>query len=261
MTFTYGRIFWLALLGVLGTCFLVFTFTMGGGRISGPGVFLTLAVLCLALTARFFVQAAQALVLSGAGEREEDERVVGRRKKELEREYLAIKRALKELELDHAMGKLSDGDYGEIRGRYRERAVRILRRLDQGHDFHKQIELDLRARRQALPAGAVAAVTADADAAPTPIERSEAERRASIARSEAERRASIERSEAERRAPIARSEAERRAPIARSEAERRALKKKKRPEMKIPEGCAACGTSNDGDALFCKKCGARLSPS
>jgi uncharacterized membrane protein len=48
------------------------------------------------------------------------------------------------------MGKLSDDDYADIRSRYRERAVRILRQLDQGQSYEQQIERDLAARREAI---------------------------------------------------------------------------------------------------------------
>src|SRR5262249_36306327 len=62
-----------------------------------------------------------------------------------------------ELELDHAMSKVSEEDYQEVRGRYRERAVRILRQLDQGESYRAQIEADLKARRAVLDAETPAA--------------------------------------------------------------------------------------------------------
>jgi hypothetical protein len=37
---------------------------------------------------------------------------------------------LQEIEFDHETGKLSDGDYAEMRARYRSRAVRLLKEID-----------------------------------------------------------------------------------------------------------------------------------
>jgi hypothetical protein len=143
-----GRaIFWGGLAGLSLVALAAFTLLIGGGRLTGPGICLALSVLALGVSVDLLVKAARALTT--APPRDEEEQAVGRRRKELEREYQALKRALKELELDHAMGKLSERDYGEIRGRYRERAVRILKQLDQGESYRRQIEEDLKARRLA----------------------------------------------------------------------------------------------------------------
>jgi len=102
----------------------------------------------------------------------------------LEREKLLALRAIKELEFDRAMGKLSESDWQEMSGRLRARAARLMRQLDAGAGYREQIE-----REVAKRLGASASTDADA--------------------------------------PIARF-------------------------------CAACGTSRDADAKFCKNCGARL---
>lgn len=144
----------LLLLGGLGLSFggalTLFTITIGQGRLTGPGVFLAGSVGTLGVVAYLLVRTAQALVETGAAAQAREEKAAtGRRRKELEREYNTLKRALKELELDYTMGKISEQDYTEIRGRYRERAVRVLRQLDQGESYRAQIERDLQARRQA----------------------------------------------------------------------------------------------------------------
>ena len=41
-------------------------------------------------------------------------------------------RAIKELEFDRAMGKLSEADWHEMSGRLRARAARLMRQLDAG---------------------------------------------------------------------------------------------------------------------------------
>jgi hypothetical protein len=138
---------------------LAFTITIGHGRVTGPGVFLAAAVFAMGVASYFVFQAARVLVQTGAdAEQRELQAAGGRRRKELEREYYTLKRAIKELELDYAMGKVSEQDYTEVRTRYRERAVRILRQLDQGESYRSQIDRDLQARREAkgLPKPATA---------------------------------------------------------------------------------------------------------
>jgi hypothetical protein len=133
-----------------GGALIVFTITIGQGRFTAPGLFLAGSVGTLGVVAYLLVRTAQALVETGAvAEAREEKAATGRRRKELEREYNTLKRALKELELDYTMGKLSDQDYTQVRARYRERAVRILRQLDQGETYRAQIERDLQARLKA----------------------------------------------------------------------------------------------------------------
>jgi len=48
----------------------------------------------------------------------------------LEREKSLVLRSLKELEFDHAMGKVSAADFADISGRLRARAIELMRDLD-----------------------------------------------------------------------------------------------------------------------------------
>ena len=61
----------------------------------------------------------------------------------LEREKLLSLRAIKELEFDRAMGKLSESDFTEMSSRLRARATRLMRQLDAGSGYRGQIERDL----------------------------------------------------------------------------------------------------------------------
>jgi hypothetical protein len=61
----------------------------------------------------------------------------------LEREKTLALRAIKELEFDRAMGKLSEEDWKEMSGRLRTRAGRLMRQLDAGAGYRAQIERDL----------------------------------------------------------------------------------------------------------------------
>jgi hypothetical protein len=78
-----------------------------------------------------------------------DDRTVmvgGRTRAALEREKHLTLRAIKDLEFDKAMGKVSEVDFHEMSTRLRARAVRLIRQLDAGQGYRSQIEQDL-ARR------------------------------------------------------------------------------------------------------------------
>ena len=56
--------------------------------------------------------------------------VAGRARASLEREKTLLLRSIKELEFDRAMGKVSDGDFQEMDGRLRARAISLMKQLD-----------------------------------------------------------------------------------------------------------------------------------
>ena len=88
----------------------------------------------------------------------EDDRtsMIGQRTRvALEREKMLALRAIKELEFDRAMDKLSDTDWREMSGRLRARASRLMRQLDAGTGYRDQIERDVAKRiGEAAPATA-----------------------------------------------------------------------------------------------------------
>src|SRR5262245_1768860 len=79
---------------------------------------------------------------------EEDRTVmIGRRTRAaLEREKLLALRAIKELEFDRAMGKLSEDDFKEMATRLRSRAARLMGQLEAGDGYRSQIERELEKR-------------------------------------------------------------------------------------------------------------------
>ena len=94
----------------------------------------------------------------------------------LEREKMLVLRSIKELEFDHAMGKLSQKDFDEMSGRLRTRAITLMRQLELDPDGYKStIERELEGRLKsariapAAPAAtracAACSTTNDADAA------------------------------------------------------------------------------------------------
>jgi hypothetical protein len=60
--------------------------------------------------------------------------------------------AIKEIEFDHAMGKISTQDFAEMNARYREEAVAVLKRIDAlngSNGAAQKLEAELRAARKA----------------------------------------------------------------------------------------------------------------
>ena len=107
--------------------------------------------------------------------------MVGRRTRtSLERQKLLILRAIKELEFDYAMKKVSDADFQEMTARLRSRAAGIIRQLESGDGYREQIERELHERLasrgtpgRAATADAASAAPArqagEADAEPAPL--------------------------------------------------------------------------------------------
>jgi hypothetical protein len=141
----------------------------------------------------------------------------------LEREKMLVLRSIKELEFDRAMGKLSAGDFDEMASRLRSRAISLITQLDgDASGYREVIERELQARLGARRAPAVSP-----PAAPAATARAEEPGPPPVTS-----------------APVAEGQAEAVLP---SEATVLAL-----------FACDACGTRNDADALFCKRCGARF---
>ncbi len=149
----------------------------------------------------------------------------GRTRAALEREKTIVLRAIKELEFDRAMGKVSATDCEEMIGRLRGRAVRLIRQLDAGGAGYRDlIERELNARIGARPDvpgnGRVPVRVAQVAAASGPAATTE---------------------EADRTVPV-------------DQAVPGAF-----PDASVePAGCAVCGVTNDPDARFCKSCGTKL---
>jgi len=78
--------------------------------------------------------------------------VGGRTRAALEREKMLALRAIKELEFDRAMGKLSESDWQEMSGRLRTRAGRLMRQLDAGAGYREQVENEIAKRLASTPA-------------------------------------------------------------------------------------------------------------
>lgn len=118
-----------------------------------------------------------------------------RHRRELEKEKAAVLKAIKELEFDRAMNKISEEDYKDAHANYRQRAVRIMVQLDAGESGYREI-IEREVRERLERRGAKAPEPPKPAPPPPAVE-------------------------------------------------------------KDPSVCS-CGTRNDQDATFCKKCGAKL---
>jgi hypothetical protein len=70
----------------------------------------------------------------------------GRTRAALEREKSLVLRSIKELEFDHAMGKVAKSDFNEMSGRLRARAFSLMELLDAGGGYRVVIERELEKR-------------------------------------------------------------------------------------------------------------------
>jgi len=141
----------------------------------------------------------------------------------LEREKMLVLRSIKELEFDRAMGKVSSRDFDDMAGRLRARAIVLMKQIDEGATAYRDLierELSARLASKGIVAVVVPPVLAPQPAAPEP---------------------------AAAEPPAAVVEATPAAPSPRV------------MEAAVRVGvCGSCGTGNDPDAAFCKRCGMRL---
>ena len=100
-----------------------------------------LILVCLGIFAAALVGLAvlNALCPLVTGETREPEMIGGNTRAAIEREKNLVLRSIKELEFDHAMGKVAEGDYEEMVGRLRSRAVRLLEQLDNSASGYREI--------------------------------------------------------------------------------------------------------------------------
>jgi hypothetical protein len=75
--------------------------------------------------------------------------IAGRTRVALEREKNLVLRSIKELEFDHAMGKIAKADFDEMSSRLRARALRLMAQLDAGGGYREQIAKEIEERLRA----------------------------------------------------------------------------------------------------------------
>jgi rRNA maturation endonuclease Nob1 len=140
--------------------------------------------------------------------------------RELEREKQAVLKAIKEIELDFQMRKISESDYREMVERYRSRALRVLSDLASDDDFRPLIERELKDRLAARAAAAKVDANTAGETVPD--------------------------AQASAPPPASRGQVTATSPVADVH------------PGPVAGQCPACSTSNDADAQFCKKCGTKI---
>jgi hypothetical protein len=156
-------------------------------------VLISLMIASAGLAAAGFYRMLSPLV--GDGSTMASEALSERARAVLAREKALVLRALKDLEFDRSMGKVSQSDFDEMAGRLRARALSLMKQLDEdGSGYRTIIERELSARLAARAAGAIVEPVTQPALSPEPV------------------------------AP----------------------------------GLCSCGTANDADAHFCKRCGTKL---
>ena len=125
----------LLLAGLLLTGWVIIL-SINAWYLGAPVVFLCLGWLGLLLTGRAFWSAAITAgeELDGLPADPSDLAVSATRREDLEREKKALLKAIKEVEFDREMGKMSESDAAEIVRIYRARAIEILKELDREAD-------------------------------------------------------------------------------------------------------------------------------
>jgi hypothetical protein len=92
-----------------------------------------------------------------AGSAAASEALSDRARAVLTREKALVLRALKDLEFDRSMGKVSQTDFEEMAGRLRARAISLMKQIDDdGSGYRTIIERELSARLAARAAGGAA---------------------------------------------------------------------------------------------------------
>ncbi len=156
-------------------------------------VLISLMIASAGLAASGFYRMLSPLV--GAGSAMAGEALSERARAVLAREKALVLRALKDLEFDRSMGKVSQSDFDEMAARLRTRALSLMKQLDEdGSGYRTIIERELSARLAARAAGAVVEPATEPATWPEPV----------------------------------------------------------------AAGLCSCGTANDADAHFCKRCGTKL---
>lgn len=205
---------------------------IGVGVVRGaPLAILVLAAGALAAVIALFWQSVRTLVgetpLSGA-----DAYAIAAPRAEEEKKR-AVLRALKDLEFEKSVGKISTADYDKLVLQYRAEARTLLQQIDDSARPRRERVLalvDAKLREAGLGGGLGEARDRGA---PTPAAPAEPP---SIGA-----------------APDAPADDATRAAADREDEESEEAAEAERPV------CGACGTHNDADAAFCKKCGAKMS--
>jgi hypothetical protein len=114
---------------VLGSVAILY---VNGWRLNAPVIFLFSGWLGILISAHFLWKTAMTAAAEGEGEDDDGFEVASTRRDDLLREKRSVLKAIKEIEFDHAMDKMSQSDADELLTRYRRRAIAIIKELEGG---------------------------------------------------------------------------------------------------------------------------------
>jgi hypothetical protein len=225
------------------------------GLVAGPpAAILVLAGGALVAVIAIFWASLRVLIgetpLSGA-----DAYAIGAPRAEEEQKQ-AVLRALKDLEFERSVGKISDEDYAELVAKYRAEAKRLLRLLDADAQPRREQVAALVARHLRR-----AGLQDDGGAHEAPEQGEEGAASAPEQGEEgavsAPEDAAAEARPAKRKRARARRIEKQERDVAPADGERDDAAPAEDREAARTSTCAVCGTLNDEDAVFCKKCGTK----
>lgn len=139
---------WLLLAGIGAVAGVAFGLVIGRLPFGSPLVMLGIGGATLGLSGLAVWRVLNPLFDAGSVERATAPTEPGRIR-DLQREKVAALKAIKEVEMDYQMRKISDADYEEMTQRYRKRALRLIGELEAGDDLRSLIEQELKARLSA----------------------------------------------------------------------------------------------------------------
>lgn len=180
--------------------------------------------------------------LSGA-----DAYVLGAPPRVEEEQKRSVLRALKDIEFERSVGKISEEDHALLTKKYREEAKRLLQSIDEKSAAGRE-RAEALVQKKLRQAGLV-------EGSATEVEGSDDEDEVVTELAEKP----IEEDAASTESAVA--------AVAMIMATKRPAKKKKKkakekPAFEVDDAatnvCGKCGATNDKDAVFCKKCGARM---
>jgi hypothetical protein len=126
---------------------------LGAGlRPGAPLLMLSVGGLTLALCGMALFRVLDPLLRPAAAVQRQEKATESTRLRELEREKQLVLKAIREIEHDFQMRKISEADHKELTQRYRTRALRLINQIDAGDDFKTLIEQELKTRLSALEA-------------------------------------------------------------------------------------------------------------
>ena len=129
------------LAGLIGATVVVF---MSRGETPAGVILLSLVIFGAALVG--FAAWRTFVPFAGTEDPAAPQMLGGRTRAGLEREKALVLRAIKDLEFDRAMGKVSEKDFAEMGARLRVRAAGLMRQLDSGASYRQEIEKEIEAR-------------------------------------------------------------------------------------------------------------------